>query len=495
MQPVAVARHPVSDRAAANVLGQALRRAGYSEDAVLDLLGDEAYSGERDDLPVFERRLPTTPLASVVRGFFLHQPVPKGDVERALGKRALAALEATALAEVGDDVVPRGRILPVGKLLIASDDYPPGEEPPDYVAAYTPTSQICESLTPRRRVARAVDVGTGSGVQALFAAQHARQVVATDVNPRALAYTELNAALNGVTNVECREGSLFEPVAGEKFDLITSNAPYVVSPERRWAYRDAGLEADEFSAQLIRMAAAHLAEGGFATMMLSWVAADETAPDEHALDWTSNLGCDSWILPVWGSDPLDHAATWNDDIAGDRKAFGAALDEWTGYLARLGVRWVTEGAIVLHRRPGRRHSARVDEVDEDTLGVAGDQVWRAFAARARLADLPKRGDLLDARLLAAARLQLEQDVGPSRGRDSGGARIHLATGTKSTVEVTPGALDVVAALDGRATVGALVRRTAKRRRLSRAETEKLSREALWACRELLELGALDFGRG
>src|SRR5438270_327403 len=82
-----------------------------------------------------------------------------------------------------------------------------------------------------RLLDRALDVGTGSGVQALLAARHAREVVATDVNPRALAYAELNAALNGFTNLECRAGSMFEPVAGETFDLITCNAPFVVSPE------------------------------------------------------------------------------------------------------------------------------------------------------------------------------------------------------------------------------------------------------------------------
>ena len=139
-----------------------------------------------------------------------------------------------------------GRIVPVGDLFVASDDFPGADaeqDPQDFVAAYTPTSKLCDSLTPRGPVDRALDVGTGSGVQAMLSASHAREVVATDVNERALAFTELNAALNGFTNIDCRLGSLFEPVAGETFDVITSNAPFVVSPENRWAYRDGGLEA------------------------------------------------------------------------------------------------------------------------------------------------------------------------------------------------------------------------------------------------------------
>jgi hypothetical protein len=196
--------------------------------------------------------VPRTRLATVVRAFFLQLPVSTRDAVHALGRSAVEALEVTGLAAVGDDVVPRVRILPVGALLVASDDYPDDDEdPPDYVAAYTPTSRVCDCLTPRRRVERALDLGTGSGVQAMLAARHAGHVVATDINPRALAYTELNAALNGFTNIECRRGSLFEPVEGESFDLITSNAPYVVSPEHRFAYRDAGLPADELSERVV----------------------------------------------------------------------------------------------------------------------------------------------------------------------------------------------------------------------------------------------------
>jgi methylase of polypeptide subunit release factors len=479
--------HPIADRAAASLLGQALGDAGYSEEAVVDLLGDDAYSGDREDIPVFERRLSRTNVDTLIRLCFLQLPVPARDAAAALGSKALRALAATGLAEVGEDVVPRGRILPVGKLLVSSDDYPPGDEPPDYVAAYTPTSRICEALTPRQRVARALDVGTGSGVQALFAAGHARRVVATDVNPRALAYTEVNAALNGLDNVECRQGSFFEPVAGETYDLITCNAPYVVSPEKRWAYRDAGFEADELSERLVHNAATHLADGGFATMVLSWVAPDEDDPDDHALAWTKRSGCDSWILPVWGSDPLEHAATWNVDLAGDGKAFPAALDQWTQYFSRLRVRWVTEGAIILHRRPGAPSTARVDELDEDDLEDAGDQVRRAFAARARLAELPRQADLLTERLSVASPLDLEREVRPSRRGRAGDAYIHLAAGTASTLEVAPAVLDVVAALDGTRKLGDVVRATA-----GRGEQATLRRQALTACKHLLELGALEF---
>src|SRR5712691_4238107 len=390
---------PVPDRAAAKALGDALRGVGYSEDAVHELLGDEAYSTEREDVPAEERRLPHTRLATVVRTFFLQLPVPTRDAVAALGERGVEAIEVTALAEVGDEVVPRARVLPIGKVLLASDGFSRDvDDPPDYVATYTPTARVCDSLTPRPRVESALDVGAGSGIHALLAAQHARHVVATDVNARALAYTELNAALNGLTNVECRHGSLFEPVAGETFDLITCNAPYVVSPERRWAYRDSGFQADEISERVVRDAAEHLAEGGFATLLVSWLAEDEDSPDERVVAWAEATGCDSWILSTLSSDPLSHAEEWNSHLAADPKAFGDALDEWTRYFDSLGVRWVSEGAVLLHRRAGARPTSRVDSLDEEALDDADEQIQRAFEARARLSELSRPDGLLDVRL-------------------------------------------------------------------------------------------------
>jgi methylase of polypeptide subunit release factors len=489
---------PHPDPKAASILGAALRRIGYSEAAVCDLLGDDAYSLTRDLAPVGERRLPRTRLATVVRALFLQLPVSRHEAVRALGRRGLEALVVTGLAEVADDVVSHVRVLPVGTLFVASDDYPGSsdddeEEPADYVAAYTPTSRLCSALTPRRRVARALDVGAGSGVQALMAARHAGQVVATDVNPRALAYTKLNAALNGLTNIECRQGSLFEPVDGERFDLVTCNAPYVVSPEHRLAYRDGGRRADELSEHIVRAAADHLDEGGFASLIVSWIAADEEEPEERPLSWTDALHCDAWILPIWTSDPLGHAAIWNDHLSGDPERFRRALDDWTRYLARVGAGCVSEGGILLHRGRAPRYTTRVDEVDDDVLEEAGDQIQRGFESRARLSDLRRADELLEARLSAAMPLTLEHELEPRRGRTAVvTAHAQLAEGTHSTVEGTKRALELVASLDGRTPLAELVQAAADRLRLSAAQAARLRREALDVIRELLELGALRF---
>jgi methylase of polypeptide subunit release factors len=481
--------YPNVDTKAASALGAALRRVRYSETSVLDMLGGDAYSHDRDELPRDERRVAPTRLGTVVRGIFLQLPVPRAELAAALGERAVDALESIGFAERADVYRPRARILPVGDLYVASDDYPQhggDDDPPDYVAAYTLTSRVCDCLTPRVRGARVLDIGTGSGVQALLAARHASQVVATDINPRALAFTEVNAAMNGFTNVEARLGSLFDAVAGERFDLIMSNPPYVVSPENRWAYRDSGLQGDEISRRVMLATADHLADGGYATMLASWIGASEEGADERPVAWARMLrDCDAWILSVWEADPLDHSATWNKQLGGKPRELGAALDQWTSYLDELGAGWVSEGAILLHRRPGRRHGSRVDGIDDEALEAAGDQVRRAFANRAVLAGLQRADELLDFRPELVMRTQLEQEVVPRRSRNAAtDARVQLLDGTSSTVETTPDALEIVQRLDG----------TVSLRRLVGRASPSARREVLRLCRELAELGAVNLRR-
>ena len=194
-------------------------------------------------------------------------------------------------------------------------------------------------LTVRRPVATALDVGTGSGVQAILASRHSGRVVATDINERALRFAAFNAALNGVENVEWRAGSFFEPAAGERFELVTSNPPYVISPESAFLFRDSGLEGDSVSRLVVGAAPAHIEEGGFATMLVSWAHAPGEDWSTPLRAWVDGSGCDAWLLHHGTEDPLSHATTWNRDHFGsDLEAFGDVLDRWLSYFDGSGSR-------------------------------------------------------------------------------------------------------------------------------------------------------------
>ena len=429
---------PTADRAAAAALGAILDDVGYSEEAVEDMLGDGAYESGRAELPVLERRLAPTALGAVVRACFLGLPTPEAGAPRGFA-RTLAACGLAARTR--GTLVPHGRLAPVEGVLLASDGYSRGEDPADYVATYTPTARTCVLLTPRPRVKSALDVGTGSGIHALLAAGHADRVVATDVNERALAFTAFNAALNGLDHVEVRRGSLFEPAADETFDLVTCNAPFVVSPESRFVFRDGALPADELSERVVAGAVSHLADGGFATLLVSWVARDPDDPDERPVAWLDGTDCDAWVLGFSGGDPLDHAAGWNDYLQDEPERYAAALDEWTAYFERLGVRWITEGAVLLHRRQGVEHVIRFDPLDADELEDASEQIERAFTARAAAA----------ARGVGRARLRLASDVRIERdytGIELVEARIRQLEGMRFERVVSPDEADALASPEG-----------------------------------------------
>jgi release factor glutamine methyltransferase len=116
--------------------------------------------------------------------------------------------------------------------------------------------------------ARVLDMGTGSGVCAVHAARRARRVVAVDINPAAVRCAAINAALNDVEQrVEVRHGDLFAPVAGERFDLILFNPPFLRGEprddrDRAWRSSDV---AERFAAGLDD----HLTPEGAALVVLS----------------------------------------------------------------------------------------------------------------------------------------------------------------------------------------------------------------------------------
>ncbi len=97
----------------------------------------------------------------------------------------------------------------------------------DHVLGIGGASMSLARAVIRTPVRRALDLGTGCGIQALHLDGHCAEIVATDINERALRLAGATARLNGMS-WDLRRGSLFEPVAGERFDLIVSNPPFVV---------------------------------------------------------------------------------------------------------------------------------------------------------------------------------------------------------------------------------------------------------------------------
>ena len=341
----------------------------------------------------------------------------------------------------------------------------------------------------RRHVETALDVGTGSGVQALLAARHSDRVVATDLNERALEFAAFNAVLNGAENVEVRAGSFFEPVAGERFGLVTCNPPYVISPESAFLFRDSGREGDAVSRDVVRALPEHLEEGAFGSVLISWVVPPDGDWSAPLRWWVSGRGCDAWFLHYGTSDPLTHAANWlRHDLAGDPEAFAAALDRWLVYFDQLGIEGIATGAVVLRRRTGVNWM-RADRIPADRLRPAGEQIQRIFAAGDVLSAMRDERQLLAERVALAPRALLEQRAVLLDGEwDGAGAVLRLEEGLGFEASLDGATAGLLASLDGRRTVGDVAADLA---RLDGTSREAVEQAALPIVAELLASGFLE----
>lgn len=138
-----------------------------------------------------------------------------------------------------------------------------------------------EHIAPDRDV-RVADLGSGSGAIALaLASERPRAtVVATDASVAALAVARGNAETLGITNVEFRHGDWLLPLAGQRFDLIASNPPYVALGDPHLDAGDLRFEppmalssgADGLDAirAIVRDAPAHLLPGGWLLLEHGW---------------------------------------------------------------------------------------------------------------------------------------------------------------------------------------------------------------------------------
>ncbi|MGA5555101.1 DUF7059 domain-containing protein [Streptomyces lavendulocolor] len=390
---------PVPDRA--DRLRDALLAVDFTADGLLELLGAPAYAAlaRSETVPALRATRADGPLATLVRLFLLQRSVPR---ERA--RTVLPLDEALAdgwVVEDGDAVRATVDVRPYGgpegqDWFIVSDlgcavggaagASGHGE---GVVLGVGGASTTLAGITVRTPVASALDLGTGSGIQALHAAQHATRVTATDLNPRALEFARLTLALSGAPEADLRTGSLYEPVASETYDLIVSNPPFVISPlasgtgepGTRLTYRDGGMGGDDLCRSLVQQAGERLNEGGFAQFLANWQHVEGEDWQERLRSWVPR-GCDAWIVQREVQDVTQYAELWLRD-AGDHRddperyaaRYAAWLDEFEARRTRaIGFGWIT-----LRKSGAQEPSVVVEEWPHPVEQPLGEAVRAHFA--------------------------------------------------------------------------------------------------------------------
>ncbi len=356
-------------------LREALLAARFTYDDVAEVLGPRAHAAlsRNETTPGVLATAGGSPTETLARLFLLQRAVPLADAEAALpGLVERLAVEGLLEQSVGQ-VAARLDVRPYAsddEHLWVVSDLTPGLDGlaqrvgSDHVLGISAASTSLAQLTLREPVGRSLDLGTGCGVQALHLARHSETVVATDVNRRALRLARLNTALNDVGDrVEVREGSYFDPVADERFDLVVTNPPFVISPgtRQRLVYRDSGLPGDRVVEDIVRAAPAHLTDGGWCQVLANWVVERDRPWEERLAGWLDD-DTDALVVQREVLDPAAYVELWLKDEgthptagAGDPAAvaeYRRRYETWLSWFDDQGVDGIGFGWVNLHRRAG-----------------------------------------------------------------------------------------------------------------------------------------------
>jgi len=374
---------------------------------------------------------------------------------------------------------------------------PLGEE---HVLGIGGASTTLSGLQVPVHVRRVLDLGTGCGIQALHARRFADEVVATDISRRALDIARFTAQLNGVDGIDFRLGSLFEPVAGERFDRIVSNPPFVITPRSEgvpaYEYRDGGMVGDALVETVLRGLGDHLEPGGTAQLLGNWEYRWGSDGLDRVRGWfddaSTGSGLDVWVVEREREDPAAYAETWIRD-GGTKPGtpeHDRLVDAWLDDFRSRRVTGVGFGYVVV-RKPQTggavhlRRSERLPQVLGSNPAGLGATVARALDAVTWLAEH-------DDDAFAAAHLQVAGDVTEERHYWPGNDDPTVMTlvqggGFGRRVDADTALAAFVGAADGELAVGQIVAAIAQ---LTDVDERALAADLLPRLRDLVLDGLL-----
>lgn len=442
---------------------------GYTVDAVLRAIGPVARAalGRNSTVPAVRALADRDdPLATVIRLWPLQRPVPRAALERALPGLIDPLVRGGILRADAETVRAEVDLRPYADdetdyLVVA--DLTPGLDTavapirPDYVLGLSSASSTLAQLTVRRTVDAALDLGTGCGVQTLHLARHAATITATDVNARALELAAMTLQLNGV-RAELLDGSLYEPVRDRRFDLITTNPPYVMSPPRtgeaRLAYRETGYAGDELMEHLVRHAVDHLNPGGTCQILGNWAHLRGRPWDERLGSWVAGTGLDLHVVQREVLEVPAYVELWLADagLAG-APDYRPRYAEWLDYFARLGIQAVGMGWLLLTRSERTSPSVRL----EDWPYAVEQPIAPAFAAESGwLTDSRLTDDDVLARAWTLAPDVVEETTGQPGAADPQHIVLRQQRGFRRAVEADTALAGALGACDGELSLAAIL---------------------------------------
>ncbi|QBI52274.1 N5-glutamine S-adenosyl-L-methionine-dependent methyltransferase [Streptomonospora litoralis] len=357
--------HALADR-----LRKTLIDADYTVSGVRDRLGDMASRALAREQLIPARRATggEERLGILLRLWWLQEPVAE-DAARAV--LPIDELVGAGLVSVGQDGVRALVHLAPWEMdegrpgfVVSDPTVRPGRGTPhpDHVVGAGGASASLSQLLVDGPFERALDIGTGCGVQSLHLAARAAEVVATDVNARALRLAQITWALSDVPHVRPRSGSLYEPIADERFDLIACNPPFVITPDSRYTYRESGMGGDGVCAELVRAAPRYLTDGGWCQLLANWLHVEGEDWRDRVGEWVSGTGCSGWVVQRDVQDPAEYVELWlRDSCEEGSPEYTRRYDAWMDYFEREAVQGIGFGWISLRNDVAQDAAVRLEE--------------------------------------------------------------------------------------------------------------------------------------
>ena len=466
-------------------------QAGYAEHAVartLDLL-DISAKQDCGSEELMERTKEQTALNVLLRWFWIGVPQEASAVKDLVPSRiAEILLEAGLLRNQGQQLQPTVMIIPAKGCLFVSDQRRSLDSgQPDLVLWPNPTSIMLSQFTVRRPSRATLDLGTGNGIQAVFASSHSERVVATDVSSRAVSFAVFNARLNGVENVEFLVGDSFEPVGSRKFDLVVSNPPFFITPSTRYVFCDNSLDLDNLCRKLARQAPSHLNEGGHFQMLCEWAEISGQSWQQRIAEWFHNTGCDAIVTRMYAREPATYARQYAVSTGHSREARSDLYSSHMAYFSQKNVVAIHGGVVSLRRRSAHNWLA-MDDLKRVPKGPFGDSILNTFAARDFLQSHAADHQLLAAAVKLAPDARLEQVM----TQEAGGWRaellsLRLSTGLERSIKVRPLVAEFLTRCDGIRTLGEITGEFAAK---VNAPAEQVNKECVDIVRKLVASGLM-----
>lgn len=389
---------------AATLLRDAAARAGFNH-WIFRVIGLVGSNGWKAAARAALARLPSPACATFVRFFLIRDELPQAVLDEALGgPEVLPALERAGLAARTTDGSWLCPVVlnPASDLFAFSDpiDDPASLSPPDdYILPVGGSTRFVDDLAVREPCGLAVDLGCGQGFLSLRALGHASRCIATDINPRALAFTRANASLNGAGDrIECRLGSLFEPLGDVegKVDLLTCNPPFIIQPGGNTKAAVTSMEGDSMFEHIVRRIPSMLREGGWATVIGIWAHGALQEWETPVRAWLSGGRVDALLLRFRTYPAGEYLQNWFPPAMREASEPG-----WRTLCETRGIGAVTFGGLVLRRRPGPNWVRAMLTLINIRTGGASAQLRAYFKTQTILQAMPTPGMIMNRRLRSA----------------------------------------------------------------------------------------------